>query len=223
MNGGWSTWSPWSQCSHPCMIKMRTRECTNPPPENGGLNCTGTKVEQFPCGSAVECQSKDTIYIILQYFFKWVKLNIYFYSFMNWTYTVFFTSIGTLRSNNATATRTSLFQPLSRLFLPTYFEKCRRTLLKINSKGPYPSCEGKIKFRCCLFAFSIKAFSSRRRRAITAKKCTKKCEALANLLFGVLNLIVFLKYSLLSGCWILKSLLVSRTNQEASSCECFSN
>lgn len=156
VNGGWSTWSPWSQCSHPCMIKMRTRECTNPPPENGGLNCTGTKVEQFPCGSAVECQSKDTIYLILQYFFKWVKLNRYFYSFMNWAYTVFFTSIGTLRSNNATATRTSLFQPLSRLFLPTYFEKCRRTLLNINSKGPYPSSEGEIKFRCCLFAFSIK-------------------------------------------------------------------
>ena len=156
MNGGWSTWSPWSQCSHPCMIKMRTRECTNPPPENGGLNCTGTKVEQFPCGSAVECQSKDTIYLILQDFFKWVKLNRYFYSFMNWAYTVFFTSIGTLRSNNATATRTSLFQPLSRLFLPTYFEKCRRTLLNINSKGPYPSSEGEIKFRCCLFAFSIK-------------------------------------------------------------------
>ena len=69
---------------------------------------------------------------------------------------------GTLRSNDVTATRTSLksefafFQSPLRLFLPTYFDKCRRTLQKLNSKGPYPSSEREIKFRRCLFTFSIK-------------------------------------------------------------------
>ena len=71
--------------------------------------------------------------------------------------------VGSLRSNDATATRTSLkksefalFQSLSRLFLPTYFVECRRTLLKLNSKGPYPSTEREIKFGRCLFTFPMK-------------------------------------------------------------------
>ena len=58
VNGGWSKWSEWSVCRHPCMVKLRTRECNNPAPESGGLNCTGSKVEQYPCGSPVECQCK---------------------------------------------------------------------------------------------------------------------------------------------------------------------
>ena len=41
-------------------------------------------------------------------------------------------------------------------FLHTYFVKCRRTLLNLNSKEPYPSSEREIKFRRCLFTFSIK-------------------------------------------------------------------
>ena len=54
---------------------------------------------------------------------------------------------GTLRSNDATAMRTSLknefaiFQSLSQLFLPTYFVKFRRTLLELNSYGPYAQKE----------------------------------------------------------------------------------
>ena len=42
------------------------------------------------------------------------------------------------------------------VFLHTYFVKCRRTLLNLNSKEPYPSSEREIKFRRCLFTFSIK-------------------------------------------------------------------
>ena len=34
--------------------------------------------------------------------------------------------------------------------------KCRRTLLKLNFKGPYSSSEREIKFRRCLFTSSIK-------------------------------------------------------------------
>ena len=70
--------------------------------------------------------------------------------------------IGTLRSNNATATRTSLKKVCLRSFslYSDYsyknFVKCRRTLLKLNFKGPYPSSEREIKFRRCLFMSSIK-------------------------------------------------------------------
>ena len=63
---------------------------------------------------------------------------------------------GTVRSNDATATRTSLKKSLYRLFLPTYFVNCRRTLLKLNFKGPNSSSEREIKFRRCLFTTSVK-------------------------------------------------------------------
>ena len=33
---------------------------------------------------------------------------------------------------------------------------CRRTLQKLNFKGPYLSSEREIKFRRCLFTFSVK-------------------------------------------------------------------
>ena len=63
------------------------------------------------------------------------------------------------RSKDESSTRTSLkkwIYFLSRLFLPTYFVKSRLTLLKSNSKGPYPSSEREIKFPPYLFTFSIK-------------------------------------------------------------------
>ena len=50
----------------------------------------------------------------------------------------------------------AFFQSLQRLFLPTYFVKCRRTLLKLNFKWPYSSSEREIKFRRCLFTSSLK-------------------------------------------------------------------
>ena len=41
--------------------------------------------------------------------------------------------------------------------IPTnYFVERTRTLLNLNSKGPYSSSESKIKFLRCLFTFSIK-------------------------------------------------------------------
>ena len=99
------------------------------------------------------------------------------------------------------------------LFLPTYFVKCRQTLLKLNSKGPCPSSEREIKFLRCLFTFFIKrrisAFS-RRSRAVTTKKYTKKHDAHAKVLFHLLNLL-FLTFSLRSCHWILKSLICEET------------
>ncbi|XP_060553146.1 A disintegrin and metalloproteinase with thrombospondin motifs adt-2-like isoform X1 [Ruditapes philippinarum] len=43
VDGMWSDWTAWSTCDVTCDIgtQSRTRTCTNPPPSNGGLNCTG--------------------------------------------------------------------------------------------------------------------------------------------------------------------------------------
>ena len=43
MDGGYSEWSNWSECSKPCDIGVmsRSRTCTNPEPSFGGRNCTG--------------------------------------------------------------------------------------------------------------------------------------------------------------------------------------
>ena len=49
----------------------------------------------------------------------------------------------------------AFFQCWSRFQL-TYFVKCRRTLLKLNSWGQYPSSEREIKFHRCLFTSSLK-------------------------------------------------------------------
>ena len=71
------------------------------------------------------------------------------------------TTLGTLRSNDATATRTSFKKVCLRSFnLYSNYSypcsRCRRTLLKLNFKGPYPSSERELKFRRCLFTSFIK-------------------------------------------------------------------
>ena len=50
----------------------------------------------------------------------------------------------------------AFFQSLWRLFLPSYFVNCRRTVLKLNFKGPYLILEREMKFCRCLFTFFIK-------------------------------------------------------------------
>ncbi|CAD5126710.1 DgyrCDS14774 [Dimorphilus gyrociliatus] len=49
--GGWSSWSAWQQCQPSCGsgTRVRTRECDNPPPSNGGFDCVGSEVDVEPC------------------------------------------------------------------------------------------------------------------------------------------------------------------------------
>ncbi|XP_030052234.1 SCO-spondin [Microcaecilia unicolor] len=51
VNGNWSEWTPWSQCSATCGIGLQSRYrfCTDPPPSGSGKPCFGPDHENQPC------------------------------------------------------------------------------------------------------------------------------------------------------------------------------
>eukprot|EP00058_Branchiostoma_floridae_P011291 XP_002596779.1 hypothetical protein BRAFLDRAFT_120487 [Branchiostoma floridae] len=57
VDGGWSDWSAWSDCSVTCGVGTQTRDrsCTNPAPEHGGAECYGDTEEIQQCDSGVFC------------------------------------------------------------------------------------------------------------------------------------------------------------------------
>ena len=87
-------------------------------------------------------------------------------------------------------------QTLLCLFHLVQFVRCWWIFLEFNSKGLYQSSEKEKGSRCLVFTFSTKSEiilgSSCHSRAMTAKKCTKKCDAHAKLLFCQSKPTVFL-------------------------------
>ena len=59
VDGGWTEFSDWSDCTATCGggTEIRTRTCSNPTPANGGAECTGSDVETQTCGDVV-CPGK---------------------------------------------------------------------------------------------------------------------------------------------------------------------
>ena len=51
VDGGWAVWTNWDACSVTCGYgtQRRSRTCTNPSPEYGGLDCSGTSQETMKC------------------------------------------------------------------------------------------------------------------------------------------------------------------------------
>lgn len=51
VDGDWTEWTPWDDCSKSCGMgqQSRNRTCTNPTPMYGGLNCMGNGTEVMKC------------------------------------------------------------------------------------------------------------------------------------------------------------------------------
>ncbi|CAG2202647.1 HMCN [Mytilus edulis] len=53
IDGGWSKWAKWTDCTKLCNggLMERARTCDSPPPINGGLYCNGTSIEANLCNT----------------------------------------------------------------------------------------------------------------------------------------------------------------------------
>lgn len=58
VNGNWTEWSSWNECSVTCGggMKVRERNCSNPIPQYGGESCFGNYsntelCNEYPCPS----------------------------------------------------------------------------------------------------------------------------------------------------------------------------
>jgi len=75
--GGFSNWSPWSECSVTCGggTQQRNRLCTNPRPGNNGTKCKGPAHETRTCASEMCPTPGDCFYIVSpQIVLKKIKL-----------------------------------------------------------------------------------------------------------------------------------------------------
>jgi len=58
VDGGWSRWGAWSECSTSCGhegVRRRQRHCDNPLPQYDGRPCGGDTVETAACPQTVQC------------------------------------------------------------------------------------------------------------------------------------------------------------------------
>lgn len=67
VNGNYTEWSEFTECSKTCDggQKSRRRACTNPPPQNGGKDCEGLgqDIEYVDCNADVRCPVSAEIWI----------------------------------------------------------------------------------------------------------------------------------------------------------------
>lgn len=55
VDGGWSDWSNWTECTVTCSggVRSRTRECNKPSPQYGGQYCMGNSSDTEACNTEV--------------------------------------------------------------------------------------------------------------------------------------------------------------------------
>ena len=76
MDGGWSEWNSWSNCTKPVGgIQTRKRECTDPQLTHGWRHCGGTGAQLRECSNMSSCQEGN---IQIAAFLISVDKNFYF-------------------------------------------------------------------------------------------------------------------------------------------------
>lgn len=74
VDGNWTDWSSWNECSVTCGrgLKDRERTCSNPLPQYGGTPCAGNATTSEKCNDD-PCPSKNkskTIFLFCSLLFK---------------------------------------------------------------------------------------------------------------------------------------------------------
>ena len=61
VDGGWSSFGPYSACTTSCGdgVRTKTRTCSNPAPAFGGLDCEGDDTMSDNCPDNSPCPGKD--------------------------------------------------------------------------------------------------------------------------------------------------------------------
>lgn len=56
VDGAWSEWSQWTDCNTTCDngTRSRSRECDNPAPNGGGIDCIGSSVQTELCETGID-------------------------------------------------------------------------------------------------------------------------------------------------------------------------
>ena len=74
VDGGYSDFGEWSECSALCKggIQTRTRTCTQPAPANGGADCVGEASESKPCNENEICPGlKNHLHFLIIFCLVW--------------------------------------------------------------------------------------------------------------------------------------------------------
>lgn len=63
VNGAWTAWTGWSICTATCRggVTTRVRQCANPAPAHGGLECDGLSSESKKCNHFIFCARRHYI------------------------------------------------------------------------------------------------------------------------------------------------------------------
>ncbi|PIK51722.1 putative SCO-spondin-like [Apostichopus japonicus] len=66
IDGFWSAWTAWSNCSVPCGegIQVTRRECNDPSPQHGGDSCLGERKRQLYCTIEETCREEIPVPLI---------------------------------------------------------------------------------------------------------------------------------------------------------------
>ena len=68
VDGKWSEWESWGNCSVSCGrgYRIRIRKCDNPTPAYGGKDCKSNSHEGQECNSSVSCPGKNNSILTLE-------------------------------------------------------------------------------------------------------------------------------------------------------------